>query len=130
MAAFAQTITMVDRSGKVMHTSKQLKNVLNEAKKAYLERRAEIKDKRKVKEERELQKAIKAMSVADDETSSSTTRPEARRNRSSQYYDPDRPRQHQRHLSGASSHRSSVSGLTIIYSLAIAIASYTFRPVQ
>ena len=110
MAAFAQTITMVDRSGKVMHTSKQLKNVLNEAKKAYLERRAEIKDKRKVKEERELQKAIKAMSVADDETSSSTTRPEARRNRSSQYYDPDRPRQHQRHLSGASSHRSSVSG--------------------
>ena len=110
MAAIAQTITMVDRSGKVMHTSKQLKNVLNEAKKAYLERRAEIKDKRKEKEERELQKAIKAMSIADDETSSSTSRPQARRNMSSHHYDDSRPRQHRRHLSGASSHRSSASG--------------------
>jgi hypothetical protein len=46
--------------------SKQLKNVFIEAKSAYRERKAEIRAEREAKEQHELRKAIKAMSVAEE----------------------------------------------------------------
>ena len=85
MAAIAQTIAVVDKSGKVISTGKNLKNVWNEAKLAYLERKAEIKAEKRAKEEEQLQKArraVEAMSVADD-TSSKASRPHTVRQHSS-----------------------------------------------
>ena len=46
--------------------SKQLKNVFNEAKSAYRERKAEIRAEREAKEQYELRKAIKAVSLAEE----------------------------------------------------------------
>ena len=92
MAAITQTIAIVDRSNKVVSTSKQLKNVFKEAKTAYLERKAEIQADRRVKEERELQKAIKAVSVADETESRASSRSQSRRQRSHR----DRPRDPER----------------------------------
>ena len=45
-AALGQTITVVNKSGKVVSTSKHLVNVLKEAKSAYRERKAELKAQR------------------------------------------------------------------------------------
>ena len=98
-AQLAQTIAIFDKSGKAVSTvsfplslsrqtsdskyvlirvlqSKQLKNVFNEAKSAYRERKAEIVAQREAKEQHELRKAIKAMSVADESRTdgSSSTR--------------------------------------------------------
>ena len=67
MAAIAQTIAIVDRSGKVVSTSKQLKNIWLEAKLAYQERKAEIASDRKIRDEKDLRKAVKAMSLADEQ---------------------------------------------------------------
>jgi hypothetical protein len=119
MAAIAQTIMIVDKSNKVVGTSKQLKNVFKEAKMAYMEKKAEIASEKAKKEDRELQKAIKAMSIAESESVRSD-RP--RRHRSSSRRDHDRERRpdlhirpsHDRHYSGSSVHsgrsrRSSVS---------------------
>lgn len=74
MAAITQTIAIVDRSNKIVSTSKQLKNVLKEAKMAYLERKAEIVAERKAKEEKELRKAMKAVTLAEDERSNTSRR--------------------------------------------------------
>ncbi|KIV90491.1 hypothetical protein PV10_07792 [Exophiala mesophila] len=75
MAAIHQTIAIVDRSNKVVGTSKQLKNVFKEAKMAYLERKAEIVAERRAREDRELRKALKAASIADDARSQDSRRP-------------------------------------------------------
>ena len=80
MAAITQTIAIIDRSNKVVSTSKQLKNVLKEAKMAYKERKAEIVTERRAKEDRELKKAIKAMTLAED--TKSETFQQSRRYRS------------------------------------------------
>jgi hypothetical protein len=80
MAAIAQTIAIVDKSGKVVSTTKQLRNVFKEAKMAYQERKADITAERKMREERELRKAIKAMSVA-DESRSDVSRSQSRSHR-------------------------------------------------
>ena len=104
MAAIAQTIAVMDKSGKVVNTSKQFKNIFKEAKSAYMERKAEIVADRKAKEDHELQKAITAMSLA-EETRSNTAR-------SSRRPDPRvRPSAGERHHSSSSrkSRRSSVS---------------------
>ena len=93
MAAIAQTIAVVDKSNKVVSTSKQLKNVFKEAKTAYLERKAEIKAERQVKEEKELRKAIKAMSVAEETESRASSRSQSRRHHRTHS---DRPRDHDR----------------------------------
>lgn len=65
-ADLAHTIAVFDKSGKAVSTTKQLKNVFLEARSAYRERKAEIRADREAKEQRELRKAIKAMSVAED----------------------------------------------------------------
>jgi hypothetical protein len=77
MAAITQTIAIVDKSNKVVGTTKQLKNVFKEAKMAYMERKAEIVAERKAKEDRELHKArkhVEAMTIADDESMASSRR--------------------------------------------------------
>lgn len=79
MAAIHQTIAIVDRSNKVVGTSKQLKNVFKEAKMAYLERKAEIMAERRAREDRELRKALKAASIADDARSQDSRRHKSHR---------------------------------------------------
>ncbi|KAK5045767.1 hypothetical protein LTR84_008859 [Exophiala bonariae] len=81
MAAIHQTIAIVDRSNKVVSTSKQLKNVFKEAKLAYLERKAEIVADRKAREDRELRKAIKAVTIAEEDARSDTRSDTSRRSR-------------------------------------------------
>ncbi|KAK5078685.1 hypothetical protein LTS08_006349 [Lithohypha guttulata] len=71
-AKVAQYITVIDRSNKVIGNSKQFKDVFREAKAAYQERKAEIKAQRKLKEEAELQKAIRAVSIQDEQERAST----------------------------------------------------------
>lgn len=73
MAAIHQTIAIVDKSNKVVSTTKQLKNVFKEAKLAYLERKAEIVADRRAREDRELRKAMKAVTLA-EEAQSETSR--------------------------------------------------------
>lgn len=80
----AQYITVIDRSNKVIGNSKQFKDVFREAKAAYQGRKAEIRAQRKVKEEAELQKAIRAVSVQEDEARSTISRPATARRQSSQ----------------------------------------------
>ena len=93
MAAIAQTIAVFDKSNKVVSTSKQLKNVFREAKTAYLERKAEIKVDRQEKEQVELRKAIKAMSIAEETESRASSRSQSRRHHRTHS---DRPRDHNR----------------------------------
>ncbi|KJY00737.1 hypothetical protein TI39_contig315g00021 [Zymoseptoria brevis] len=77
MVAIGQTITIVNKSGKVVGTSKHIVNVFKEAKSAYAEKKAEIKANRKAKqdlEEDELraQKALRAMTIEDDTSDTSS----------------------------------------------------------
>jgi hypothetical protein len=97
MAAITQTIAIVDKSNKVVSTSKQLKNVFKEAKMAYLERKAEIMAERRQKEDKELRKALKAASIADDETESrASSRSHSRRHHHSSKSQHDRPHHNRR----------------------------------
>ncbi|KAL8963573.1 MAG: hypothetical protein Q9183_004993, partial [Haloplaca sp. 2 TL-2023] len=60
MAAIGQTIAVVDKSGKVVSTSKHLVNVFKEAKAAYRERKAEIVAGRQYElEEKRARRALK-----------------------------------------------------------------------
>ncbi|KAK3699036.1 hypothetical protein LTR37_016640 [Vermiconidia calcicola] len=73
MVAIGQTITIVNKSGKVVGTSKHLVNVFNEAKSAYSERKAELKASRRDQadrksEERKALKQLEALKVEDDDT--------------------------------------------------------------
>lgn len=111
MAAIHQTIAIVDKSNKIVSTSKQLKNVFKEAKLAYLERKAEIVADRKAREERELRKAIKAVSIAEDARSDTSRR--SRRHHSHRHDSDDRHRpsgheghHHHHHHSSESRRRS------------------------
>ncbi|KAH0843717.1 hypothetical protein FOPE_08816 [Fonsecaea pedrosoi] len=74
MAAITQTIAIIDRSNKVVSTTKQLKNVFKEAKMAYLERKAEIAAERKARDEKELRKAMKNVTIAEDTRSEASRR--------------------------------------------------------
>lgn len=70
-----ETITIVNKSGKVVGTSKHLVNIFNEAKSAYNERKAELKATRKSQvgkkdDERKVRKRLAALTVEDDDTQS------------------------------------------------------------
>ncbi|KAF1823622.1 uncharacterized protein K489DRAFT_355793 [Dissoconium aciculare CBS 342.82] len=84
MALAGQTITIVNKSGKIVKSSKHLVNVFNEAKLAYNEKKAELKAQRDAyfatqDAERILRKKVEVMTIADED--------EVRSNQ----------RQHQRH---------------------------------
>ncbi|MCJ1299688.1 hypothetical protein MMC08_002481 [Hypocenomyce scalaris] len=72
-AALGQTIQVVDKSGKVVNTSKHLINVLKEAKSAYRERKAEIVAGRQViAEEKRTRRALQALTIDDGRPSNSS----------------------------------------------------------
>lgn len=81
-AKVAQYVTIIDKSNKVIGNSRQLKDVFFEAKAAYQERKAEIRAKRRAKEEEELQKALRGVSIQEKTERASTVRPDGRRRRS------------------------------------------------
>ncbi|KAL8719638.1 MAG: hypothetical protein Q9225_003386 [Loekoesia sp. 1 TL-2023] len=82
MAALGQTIAVVDRSGKVVSTSKHLINVFKEAKAAYRERKAEVVAGRQYElEEKKARRALKAYAIKDD-VSSKASRDSSRSKRS------------------------------------------------
>lgn len=67
-----QTVTIVNKSGKIVSSSKHLVNVFNEAKSAYNERKAEIKAVRKSEQdakdrERIARKKLEALALEDNE---------------------------------------------------------------
>ena len=74
MAALGQTITIVNKSGKVVSSSKHLVNVFKEAKSAYNERKAEIKAMRgsqvDSESERKARKQLEALKLDDDDAMS------------------------------------------------------------
>ncbi|KAL8703688.1 MAG: hypothetical protein Q9201_003142 [Fulgogasparrea decipioides] len=76
MAALGQTIAVVDRSGKVVSTSKHLINVFKEAKAAYRERKAEIVAGRQYElEEKRARRALRAHAIDDDRSSRASREP-------------------------------------------------------
>lgn len=73
MAGLAQTIAVIDKSGKVVSTSKHLLGVFREAKSAYRERKAELQADKKAKHgEREARRALAAFSIDDSHTVASS----------------------------------------------------------
>lgn len=109
-AKVTQYVTIIDKSNKVISNSRQFKNVFLEAKTAYQDRKAAIKAQKKVREEEELQKALRSVTLQEQSERGSTVRPGTSRRPSSQRpqnagrYSPpngDRPRAH-REYSGAS----------------------------
>ncbi|KAL1960126.1 hypothetical protein VTO42DRAFT_298 [Malbranchea cinnamomea] len=78
MAALGQTIAVIDKSGKVVSTSKHLFGVFKEARSAYRERKAEIRAERRAKqlerEAAEAQRALAAYTLEDSRSVSSSRR--------------------------------------------------------
>ncbi|KAK7556124.1 hypothetical protein IWX92DRAFT_393594 [Phyllosticta citricarpa] len=72
MVALGQTITIVNKSGKVVKTSQNLVNVFKEAKSAYRERKAEIKAVRDAEiEQRRIERRLENMRLEDGQSESS-----------------------------------------------------------
>ncbi|KAI5199573.1 hypothetical protein E4T39_06128 [Aureobasidium subglaciale] len=71
--AVGQTVTVVNKSGKVVSTGKHVVNVFKEAKSAYRERKAEIKAVRDADiEQKRLQKTLEKFTLEDDRASQSS----------------------------------------------------------
>jgi hypothetical protein len=104
MAALAQTISVIDRSGRVVSTSKHLFGVFKEAKSAYKERKAEIKAGKQAKvAEREARRALAAYTIHDSRSALSS-RGDPRRSKSVTRH-PEHSRHHRADES-ARGHRS------------------------
>jgi hypothetical protein len=75
MVHLGETITVINKSGKVVSTSKHLINVFKEAKSAYRERKAEINAERNAAlEQKKLHQNIKALRLEDDVRSRASSR--------------------------------------------------------
>lgn len=75
MVALGQTITVINKSGKVVSTSKNLLGVFKEAKSAYRERKAEIKAEQRAKQaEQEARRALATYTIQDDRSTTSSRR--------------------------------------------------------
>lgn len=73
MAALRQTIAVVDKSGKVVSTSKHLFGVFKEARNAYRERKAEIFAEKQAKiAEKEARRALAAFTLDDSRSAASS----------------------------------------------------------
>lgn len=69
MVALGQTITIVNKSGKVVKTSQHLVNVFKEAKSAYRERKAEIKAVRDAElEQRRIERRLENLRIEDGQS--------------------------------------------------------------
>lgn len=113
MAAITQTIAVVDRSNKIVSTSKQLKNVFKEAKMAYLERKAEIVAERRAKEERDLRRSMQGVTLVEDARSGTSCRSRRHHSRRKEYdHDGGRPSAGSRQPSlGSPGRRAVAQGL-------------------
>jgi hypothetical protein len=72
MALAAQTVTIVNKSGKIVKSSKHIVNVFNEAKLAYNEKKAELKAQRDAyfatqDAERIMRNRVEVMTIADED---------------------------------------------------------------
>lgn len=77
-----QTVTLINKSGKVVSTGKHLAGVFNDAKSAYKTRKAELAVVRETKHsEKQARKAIEQLSLAD--SSDNASRPSSKRSRGS-----------------------------------------------
>ncbi|PGG99563.1 hypothetical protein AJ80_09330 [Polytolypa hystricis UAMH7299] len=75
MAALGQTIAVIDKSGKVVSTSKHIFGVFKEAKAAYKDKKAEIHAGRQAKHsEREARRAMAAFTLQDGRSVTSSRR--------------------------------------------------------
>lgn len=73
--AIGQTVTVVNKSGKVVSTGKHVVNVFKEAKSAYRERKAEIKAVRDAElEQKRVQKTLEKFTLEDDQASQGSRR--------------------------------------------------------
>ncbi|KAH0136425.1 hypothetical protein KCU67_g16050, partial [Aureobasidium melanogenum] len=73
--AIGQTVTVVNKSGKVVSTGKHVVNVFKEAKSAYRERKAEIKAVRDAEfEQKRVQKTLEKFTLEDDRASQGSRR--------------------------------------------------------
>ncbi|CAD0115374.1 unnamed protein product [Aureobasidium uvarum] len=73
--AIGQTVTVVNKSGKVVSTGKHVVNVFKEAKSAYRERKAEIKAVRDAEiEQKRVQKTLEKFTLEDDDRASQASR--------------------------------------------------------
>lgn len=88
MVALGQTITVVNKSGKVVSTSKHLVNVFKEAKSAYSQRKAEIQAVRDAEiEQRRIQLALENYHIDDDRKSRASSRKSKKSSRSKSHRD-------------------------------------------
>lgn len=108
MVALGQTIAVIDKSGKVVSTSKHLFGVFKEARTAYKERKAEIKAERRaqkyIRQAEETQRALAAYTLEDSRSATSSRR-HASRSKSVVRYGDHESHHHRRHRSHR--HRSS-----------------------
>ncbi|KAF2198427.1 hypothetical protein GQ43DRAFT_162819 [Delitschia confertaspora ATCC 74209] len=75
MVHLGETITVINKSGKVVSTSKHLVNVFKEAKSAYRERKAEIQAERNAAlEQKKLQQSMRVLRIEDDVRSRASSR--------------------------------------------------------
>lgn len=96
MAALAQTVAVIDRSGRVVSTSKHLFDALKEARSAYRERKAEILADKKVKVmEREARRGLAAYTIEDSQFTVASSRGGPRRSRSVARHPDEGHRHHQ-----------------------------------
>jgi hypothetical protein len=73
--ALGQTVTVVNKSGKVVSTGKHVVNVFKEAKSAYRERKAEIKAVRDADiEQKRVKKTLEKFTLEDDRSSQTSRR--------------------------------------------------------
>ncbi|KAI9652019.1 MAG: hypothetical protein M1831_007260 [Alyxoria varia] len=102
-AALGQTITVVNKSGKVVSTSKHLVNVFKEARSAYREKKAELRASKADELDRQSRKrstTLKDHDFASDSRRSSTSSHRSDRRRSHH----DHPRSRHHHSSSGSRH--------------------------
>ncbi|KAL4873059.1 hypothetical protein BDV12DRAFT_116051 [Aspergillus spectabilis] len=97
MPPFGETIAVIDKSGKVVSTSKHLFGVFSHAKSAYRERKAQVQSERNAKiaekiAEREALKALENYTIDDSPSVASSRRSHSRHHHSSRRHHHDRPR--------------------------------------
>ncbi|CAO2647469.1 Nn.00g083910.m01.CDS01 [Neocucurbitaria sp. VM-36] len=86
-----ETITVINKSGKVVSSSKHLVSVFKEAKAAYRERKAEIKAERDAAlQEKKLKEGVKALRIDDDVQSRASSRHSKATHRSKSHRRPSR----------------------------------------
>ncbi|KAF9697841.1 hypothetical protein EKO04_004355 [Ascochyta lentis] len=95
-----ETITVINKSGKVVSSSKHIVSVFKEAKAAYRERKAEIKAERDaaVREKHALSKGVEALRIEDDVQSRASSRrsSHSKATHRSKAHHPKSPRTHGR----------------------------------